>query len=646
MKRTILSMGVLGLSTMVINPAIANDSRLAKFEAQPKKTLRIIGGKPTTEGDYPFMTALIVGDRSDLAQFCGASYIGDRYVLTASHCVEGQNAEGINVWIGGHDLSKPETGKRYSVAQIYEHELYGDVGLNNDIAILELTEEVTGVTPIKLITPEIEETLEDGFEFTVMGWGNRNSDSFSAPDYPNILHEVNVPLYNREQCNLEYNSSLTDNMMCAGFEEGGKDSCQGDSGGPLVFERDGEWYQAGVVSFGNGCAQANAAGVYARVSKYNEWIEAKKSGVSYRQITRFGYVEKTYDNIVSFNIKNVGDDDFSVTNATVELKQALEVAEVSENQCLNKTLAFNESCDINVRVKTNELGAGGLVLNVETNDALNQSASMYYLTNTLDQEPMAMSGIVGSNDEHVAWWGGGALNWQEQTTNIAQGESAVASGDITHFQDSVLLATISNERVETFNFKHLVSSEEDYDYLTVLHNNKVIVRASGTTQTEFTDSQIMLEDGTDRIAIIYSKDESFSDGDDKAYIDAVSTTLRNTAPQISLANATISVEEGQSFTLDASATTDAEDDAFTYQWQVTQGTITLGDATQPTITLTAPDYKSTKSLSFRVTATDELGASSSKTVNVTVTKKPKKSSGSAGWLLLAFAMLGLRRFKA
>ena len=62
--------------------------------------------------------------------------------------------------------------------------------------------------------------------------------------------------------------------ICAGYEDGGKDSCQGDSSGPLVLN--GRLF--GVVSWGVGCADAGNPGVYAEVATYAAELQSQIGG--------------------------------------------------------------------------------------------------------------------------------------------------------------------------------------------------------------------------------------------------------------------------------------------------------------------------------------------------------------------------------
>uniref|UniRef100_A0A670K9Z4 trypsin n=2 Tax=Podarcis muralis TaxID=64176 RepID=A0A670K9Z4_PODMU len=88
--------------------------------------------------------------------------------------------------------------------------------------------------------------------------------------YPDLLQCLNAPVLSSSQCMKAYPGQITQNMMCVGFLEGGKDSCQGDSGGPVVCNGQLQ----GIVSWGIGCAQKGYPGVYTKVCNYVSWIDS------------------------------------------------------------------------------------------------------------------------------------------------------------------------------------------------------------------------------------------------------------------------------------------------------------------------------------------------------------------------------------
>ncbi|KAK7078278.1 hypothetical protein SK128_023769 [Halocaridina rubra] len=106
--------------------------------------------------------------------------------------------------------------------------------------------------------------------------------SSGTSSYPDQLQEVTIFVVKNERCKQDYGASkITQNMLCAGLDKGGKDSCQGDSGGPLITEEKGKYVQIGVVSWGYFCASPNYYGVYARVTKYLGWISSEVGGYGY-----------------------------------------------------------------------------------------------------------------------------------------------------------------------------------------------------------------------------------------------------------------------------------------------------------------------------------------------------------------------------
>ncbi|GFO48526.1 serine protease [Plakobranchus ocellatus] len=107
----------------------------------------------------------------------------------------------------------------------------------------------------------------------VTGWGNDHTGNSQRH-----LQKVSIPVQSNAKCNEWLEGEwVTSNMMCAGFEEGGKGSCFGDSGGPLVCKKNGVWKLAGIVSGSVyfSCANPNKPGIYTRVSSYLDWIDEK-----------------------------------------------------------------------------------------------------------------------------------------------------------------------------------------------------------------------------------------------------------------------------------------------------------------------------------------------------------------------------------
>ncbi|XP_022524222.2 tryptase [Astyanax mexicanus] len=236
---------------------------------------KIVGGNTAVSGSWPWQVSI----QSLGRHFCGGSLINNNWILSAAHCFQSSQTSTLaflRVSLGKQSLQTPESNSlTITVAQIINHPSYVSSAHDNDIALLQLSSSVTFsdyIQPVCLAAAG--STLGSGTLVWVTGWGDISSD-VSLPD-PQNLQEVELPIVSNTACTSAYGSgSITSNMMCAGLSQGGKDSCQGDSGGPLVIKQSTGWTQAGIVSFGYGCALPKIPGVYARVSEYQNWINSR-----------------------------------------------------------------------------------------------------------------------------------------------------------------------------------------------------------------------------------------------------------------------------------------------------------------------------------------------------------------------------------
>lgn len=245
---------------------------------------KVVGGKNAAFGAWPWQVSVrkvsFFGFSS--THRCGGAVISSEWIATAGHCVEDLALQSIRIRVGEYDfgsMSEPFPYIERAARRKVVHPKYNFYTYENDLALVQLDQPIQfppHVAPICL-PPDNIDLL--GRNATVTGWGRLNEGG----TLPTILQEVRVPIVSNDKCKDMFLSAgrpeyIPDIFLCAGYEEGGRDSCQGDSGGPLqVKGDDGKWFLAGIISWGIGCAEQNLPGVCTRISRFKLWIQSTMS---------------------------------------------------------------------------------------------------------------------------------------------------------------------------------------------------------------------------------------------------------------------------------------------------------------------------------------------------------------------------------
>ncbi|XP_060071814.1 neurotrypsin-like, partial [Ylistrum balloti] len=257
------------------------DDDTVKVLGEPPRVEKIIGGNNAEYGMFPWQVGVRLINYVDSwdntkyhQHWCGATIVSEYWVVSAAHCFYGKTKSDFLLRVGDLNNKSPDDHEEeFEIETLLLHESYNDVTYNYDIALLKVKQKNghgfvfnNYIQPACLPTSNTAYTT--GKSCLISGWGTTELGT------PHMLKQAVAPLISRAQCTLLYSKSqITTAMLCAGLVAGGVDTCQGDSGGPLVCEESAGVYTLyGATSWGAGCGQANAPGVYTHIKTILPWI--------------------------------------------------------------------------------------------------------------------------------------------------------------------------------------------------------------------------------------------------------------------------------------------------------------------------------------------------------------------------------------
>ena len=117
------------------------------------------------------------------------------------------------------------------------------------------------------------------------------------------------------------------------------------------------------------------------------------------------------------------------------------------------------------------------------------------------------------------WEHSGTEFWEIVTDNPYEGQYCIKSGSVVHYGSSTIQITLDVKAESTISFYKKVSSEYNYDFLIFYINGEIADSWSGTV--DWSMEKYTLTEGLHTLTWTYSKDVSYSEGEDCAWLDNI-----------------------------------------------------------------------------------------------------------------------------